>query len=83
MATNRPLSAPRSNSLPRRRSSGGRDRIIDPVADVRALRKEIAARYNYDAARMAEDAYAVPIPAGIRVIDVPAQKRRPSRRTRS
>ena len=68
--------------MPRRRSSGGRDRIIDPVADVRALRKAIAARYNYDAARMAEDAYAVPIPAGIRVIDVPAQKRRTPRRAR-
>lgn len=82
MATNRPLSAPRNNSLPHRPSSGGRDRIIDPVADVRALRKAIAARYNYDAARMAEDAYAVPIPAGIRVIDVPAQQRRTPRRAR-
>jgi hypothetical protein len=67
--------------LPRRRSSGGRDRIIDPVADLRALRKAIAARYNYDAARMAEDDYAIPIPVGICVIDVPPQIR-PTRRDR-
>jgi hypothetical protein len=70
MATKRPSSPLPSNSSTRRPAKG--QRRTDPLAQLHAYRRRIAAQFNYDSARIIEYVTSGPLPPGTSLIYVDA-----------
>ena len=70
MATKRPSSRLRNNSSKRVSKTAA----TDSLADLHSYRRRLAARFNYDAARLGAYIDSLPTPPGSRIIEIPARK---------
>jgi hypothetical protein len=81
MATKRRSLPLRSNSSEGLPKATRRTYAADPLADLHAYRRQLAARFHYDAAKLGAYFDSVSIPPGIRVVDLPAKKRQATRKS--
>ncbi|MGP8245327.1 MAG: hypothetical protein ACLQVN_12515 [Bryobacteraceae bacterium] len=80
MATPRQSSShPTNSSKPS--SSNRPGRYKDPLAELHAYRRQLAARFNYDDARIIDYLNSQPLPRGMREIVMPPRKKKPSRKS--
>ena len=79
MATKRPSSRLRNNSS-KRVSKAAQQASTDPLADLHSYRRRLAARFNYDAARLGAYIDSLPTPPGSRIIEIPTRKTHPTRK---
>ena len=65
----------------KRVSKTARQAPTDSLADLHAYRRRLAARFNYDAARVGAYIDSLPTPPGSRIIEVPSRKAHPGRKS--